>query len=411
MFISVIMLSTSPKFILIFLIFCLTFIPSLKGFGQKGYFPGYIVSNFNDTIPVKIKITNQEKNSCVYIDLNDKTCTADPATVKAFAIKDGRQYRYLKYDHQSNGVDAYFEVLVSGRICLFSYNKRLFIQKNNGEIIELLNTIEDIARENGTNFIRNKREYVGILKFLLSDSEYTILDLTDIDLAKKDLIQIIRIYNEGERFVQELEKQKYKPYFKIGIELLLANEKFRFRFPSIKYSDEYQGQFLLPGLGLKLKYQYTPNFSLNTGVQMKYLDYSIYKSYGSETLLRYYTLKNNFVSFELPLLIEYELNKLELHPSIGFGAQIEKSFSNNTSCLEETNFSSNSDIFSYEHQSLFSNPVNSYLMFKIGGFKDIGKNSVNINIQFIKDISDLNSKIDNQFYHKSGFKLSCGVMF
>lgn len=405
------MLSTSSKFILSFFILGLIFISTLKSFGQKGYFPGYIVSNLNDTIQVKIKIINQEKNGCVYIDLNGKNCTVDPATVKAFAVKDGRQYRYLKYDNQSNGVDAYFEVLESGDICLFSYKERFFIQKNNGEIIELRNTIEDISRENGTNFIRNKREYVGILKFLLSDSKSPIPDFTDIDLVKNDLLKVVRIYNEGETYIQELNRLKYKPTFRFGIEAVFASDNYKFRFPSKSFIDQYNGAFLSPGIGLIAKCQFTRHLSVNSGVRAKYVDYSIFKMYGAESSKRYYTLKNNFVTLSVPVVMDCQFDKLPFRPYAGLGIQVEKNFQKSTTCLEESTTYTTADFYTSEYRTNFSNPINSHGIAELGVNPVIGKLSFIVKAQYLMSLPVVNQNKESQFYHQSGLQMILGVTF
>lgn len=405
------MLSTSSKFILSFFILGLIFISTLKSFGQKGYFPGYIVSNLNDTIQVKIKIINQEKNGCVYIDLNGKNCTVDPVTVNAFAVKDGRQYRYLKYDNQSNGVDAYFEVLESGDICLFSYKERFFIQKNNGEIIELRNTIEDISRENGTNFIRNKREYVGILKFLLSDSKSPIPDLTDIDLAKKDLLKVVRIYNEGETYLEELNRLKYKRNFTFGIEALVASDNYKFRFPSKSFIDEYKGTFLSSGIGLTAKCQFTKHVSVNSGVRVKYLDYSIFKMYGVELSKRYYTLKNDFLTLSLPVIMDCQFDQMTYRPYVGLGVQIEKNFQKNHNCIEESTSYSVTDFYTHEYRTNFLNPINSYWIVEFGVNPVIRKLSFIVKAQYLMSLPVVNSNEECQFYHQSGLQLILGITF
>ena len=55
---------------------------SVKGYGQKGYVPGYIISPTNDTIQTKIKLNDSEKNRCVYLDPSGKSCIGNQESVK-----------------------------------------------------------------------------------------------------------------------------------------------------------------------------------------------------------------------------------------------------------------------------------------------------------------------------------------
>jgi hypothetical protein len=384
---------------------------SKQGYCQKGYVTGYIVTPSNDTIQTPIKQNDLGKNLCIYIDSLGKSCLGTRETVKSFATSDKRMFRQIRFDDKKKPVEAYFEVLADGKINLYSYRGRFFVQKDNGEVKELLNTVVDGINDKGANYIRNKKEYVGLLKFLLADSTTPLPEVATIDLIKKDLVKLIRIYNEGESYIQELNKQKYRPTVKFGIEALFATDIYRFYFPSTWYIDEYRGQFLLPGIGGSIKYQFTAHLSLNSAVRLKYLNYSIYKSYGAESSQRYYTLKNNFFTLAVPLIINYQLTNLPFHPYAGFGIQIEKSFLKNSVCIEEANSYSASDFYTHERQTNFANPINTYLAFELGADKPVGKCSLILKAQYLIDNSFLNSKIASQFYHQSGLQLVFGVQF
>ncbi len=392
-------------------VFCFLFFHSVETFSQKGFYPGYIISPANDTIQVRIKLGELNKNQCVYIDPSGKNCIGNPETVKSFAVSDGRKFRYLKFEGTKNPVDAYFEVLVEGKMNLFAFKDRFFVQKDNDEIYELLNTEESGVNEKGVNYIKKKQEYFGLLKFLLSDATTSISDLMYLDYGEKDLIRVIRIYNEGEAYIQELDRQKYKPNFKFGIEALYASDNYKFRFPSDSFADEYEGRFLLPGVGGVVKCQFTRQLLVSSGVRLKYLDYSIYKSYGGEFSRRYYTLKNNYFTLSIPLILDRQFDNLSFHPCVGLGLQIEKSFLKNNTCLEESNNYSGTDFYTYENQADFLHPFNLYWTVEVGGNPTIGKLSLNIKAQYLMDISAINSAADGQFYHKSGLQLILGVMF
>jgi hypothetical protein len=391
----------------------LLFLLSAKSYGQKGYSSGYIISPTNDTTQVKIKLNELDKNQCVYLDLSSKNCIGDPGKVKAFSVSVGRSFRYMKFKDSINAIDAYFEVLVEGKINLFSFRERLFVQKDNGEIHELVDTEEYGVNENGADYFRKKREYVGLLKYLLSDATTVVPEIESLDYSKTELKKVIRIYNEGETYIQELNKLKYKRNFKFGIEALFSRDNYKFWFPSDLYTDEYNGQFLLSGIGGTLKYQFSKHLLVNSGLRLKYLDFSIYKLYGVEleSSKRYYALKNSIFTLSIPIIIEYQFGNQFFHPVAGFGVQFERNFLKNTTCLEESNKYSATDFYTYEHQAKFLNPINTYWTIELGGSPTIGKHSFNLKAQYLMDISILNSQIDRQFYHKSGLQLIFGLMF
>ncbi len=384
---------------------------SVNGYSQKGYVPGYIVSPTNDTIQTKINLNELDKNQCVYLDPLGKSCIGTPETVKAFAVSNGRIFRYANFKNAKDRVEAYFEVLVEGRINLSSFKSRFFVQKDNGEIHELLDTDEHGFNENGANYFRKKREYVGLLKYLLSDATTAIPNVVSIDLTRKNIIEIIRIYNEGATYIEELNRLKYKPSFKFGIEVLFASDSYIFRFPSESFADDYKGQFLLPGIGGAVKYLFSKHLLISSGIRLKYLDYSLYKSYGVESSKRYYTLKNNFITLSVPLIVDYKIDKLPFNPCAGLGILFEKSFLRHTTCLEESEKYSGTDFYSYEHQINLSNPINSYWAIELGGGSKIGKLSFSLKAQYLMDNTVLNSQEKNQFYHKSGLQLFFCVMF
>lgn len=393
-------------FVLLSLSFC-----SKKGFCQKGYIAGYIVSQANDTLETKISYSDLEKNRCVYLDHSGTIKIGNPETVKAFAILSGRKFRYIRFDNKKDTIDAYFEILVEGKIDLFSYQKRFFVKKGNDKPRELLSSVKDVSSAGGATFTKNKKEYIGLLKFLLSDATISVPNIEAIDLSKKDLIKTIRIYNEGESYIQELNRLRYKPNCKIGVEALFSSDNYRFRFPSDSFTDEYDGGFFLPGVGGVIKYQFTKHLSVNSGVRLRYLNYSIYKSYGPEYSTRFYTIKDDFFVLSVPLIFDHQFNNLFFHPCIGLGVQFEKNLLKNTLCLEESNLYSAPNFYTYERQTNFSNPINSYLAIELGGSENIGKLLLNLKAQYLINNSDFDSVMDNQFYHRSGFQLSFGVLF
>jgi hypothetical protein len=387
---------------------CITFFfYSKNSYGQRGYVPGYIISPTNDTIQTRIKISDLKINQCTYIDRSGTSCTGTPETVEKFAVSNGRKFRYIKFENKENPFETYFEVLVEGKINLFTYQGRYFVQKGNSAVIELLNT-----KDERTLYVRNKKEYIGVLLFLLSDATTSMPDVTKINLDRDIIVKIIRIYNEGEPYIQELKQLEYKPNFKFGFEALFARDSYRFRFPSIYTNvDEYNNHFFVPGVGGAVKYQFSKYLLLSSGVRLKYLDYSLYQSYSFDFLKRFYTLKNNFVILSVPIILDCQFDNLSFHPFVGVGLQLEKSFMKNTICLMETNVSSVSDYSTYELRTNFSNLFNTYWTVELGGGKPIGKHYYSIKIQYLNGVSILNTNNSSQFFHESGLQLIFGVVF
>lgn len=384
---------------------------SKKGYSQKGFSSGYVVTQANDTIKAQIKLSDLDKNQCVYLDSSGKNLIANPEIIKAFGILGGRAFLFMSLDSIKNPVQAYFEVLAKGKMNLYFFSKRFFVQKNNGTVYELLSTEENKYTKEGTNYIRNKKEYIGLMRFLLSDSKTAMPDLTDIDFTRNDLLKVVRIYNEGESYIQELNRLKYKPNFRFGIEAVVASDNYKFRFPSKSFIDEYKGTFLSPGIGLTAKYQFTRHLSVNSGVRTKYVDYSIFKMYGAESSKRYYTLKNNFITLSVPVVMDCQFDKLPFRPYAGLGVQVEKNFQKSTTCLEESTTYTAADFYTYEYRTNFSNPINSYWIAEIGGNPVIGKISFIVKAQYLMSLPVVNPNEESQFYHQSGLQLILGVTF
>lgn len=166
------------------------FISSLSLWGQAIYRDGYVIKHNGDTLNGLISYKNKivPTQICEFkrfdIALPIKYTHED---IKAYGYKNGNHYEIRDVD----GEKKFVECLVKGKISLFSYGSRLFIEKNSRSFIELRTRPTTVYRWNGEFTYANYKE---LLADQTEDNEEFILP-QNISLTEKKILPAILNYN------------------------------------------------------------------------------------------------------------------------------------------------------------------------------------------------------------------------
>ena len=229
---------------------------------QTDFSPGYVITNENDTINGLIDYRGDSRNSqiCIY---KEKETSASreylPGEIKAYRFL-GSKY-YVSKNILENGLkkDLFLEFLVNGIADLYYYRKinnnpQYFIEKKDGQLIELNNT-EEVIKKNDSPYYREKKEYIGLLKYAFADCPQLWETIDNSTLGTKSLVNITKKYHD---YVCDNEKciiyEKQLPVIKLRFAPYLSMNATSFNF--INSKDYYK----------EIKYQMTsyPSF----GIQM-----------------------------------------------------------------------------------------------------------------------------------------------
>lgn len=122
-----------------------------------------------------------------------------PGDIKLYQLTDGKLYvsKQLPSNYEGQNALVFLECLIQGKISLFMYNSSIglqyFIETPNDVLHELHNTQKTIV-EHGTAYNTERREYVGELKYYLSDCPEIGPLIYKTRFDRRSLVDLIRNY-------------------------------------------------------------------------------------------------------------------------------------------------------------------------------------------------------------------------
>ena len=170
--------------------------------GQTLFRPGYVITNENDTLHGLIDYRGDTRNAkrCDFkVDLNSTVQEFTPQTIKGYRFIDGKYYVSRSIKANDKEVQLFLEYLVNGISDLYFYaditQNHYFIEKSDGQLIELTNEIRTISVE-GKDYIRDTKNFVGLLKYAFGDCPQIFPLINKAKFENKSLIDITKRYHD-----------------------------------------------------------------------------------------------------------------------------------------------------------------------------------------------------------------------
>jgi hypothetical protein len=167
---------------------------------QASFRDGYVIMHTGDTLAGLIDYRPGTRNSD---NINFKESDSSVSKVytsndiSGFGFSDGRYFESKYFNRSDDGSRKLFlEVLIKGKVSLYTNEGNFFIQKGDSTIYELTITRKEILR-NGENVTIVTKKYLEILSLLLSDSEEVKSLVPNTVLEKRPLIKLVEKYNSG----------------------------------------------------------------------------------------------------------------------------------------------------------------------------------------------------------------------
>lgn len=178
-------------------------------FSQKGYSPGYIITNSFDTIHgvINLKANNHNRRVCDFIETGSlEPIVYNPDELRGFRIANNKFYLSKEIEVDSIKQKVFLEYLVDGIIDLY-YLKTIgseyyFIEKDN--IMTLLSNESHLvsrtekahdAGEMTKTYQVNSERYKNILRYLFQDSPGTVKKVQGTTFSYRPLINIAVDYH------------------------------------------------------------------------------------------------------------------------------------------------------------------------------------------------------------------------
>lgn len=182
---------------------------------QSGDRPQQYVVIQNDTIYGTVKYLNTQEDRCFFTDRSGEASTYRPTDISAFSTDQGRIYR-------SDIIENNFvESLVLGKVNLYFYRDKFYVQKESGDIHLLEEeTGEVVYSGTGTGYANQKaNRWKLILNYLMSDCSSGFTErIKNTKLSNRSLIKLITSYNrcKGSLYFQPIKENNRASIF-IGV--------------------------------------------------------------------------------------------------------------------------------------------------------------------------------------------------
>lgn len=313
-----------------FFTFCLAllFIP-LMNYGQKGYQPGYIITNTNDTIngTINIKTNYQYSKSCDFISGADQQKhTYQPNDIKAYRINNMKYYVSREVRIDSVVQRVFLEYLVDGIVKLYylkePLNELYFIEKDTA-MVPLTNDAKVITKkfkggisgEYETSYLKNSNQYKRILQYLFQESPATLKKIPTTAFEYKSLVKITEDYHN--RVCPDKKCIDYTKSINQGVSL---EPYIGMAFSSMKLktsSEHANSSNAVIGMQLRFRaFKGYSNWNFLAGLNYSKNSYQGDFGYTIDIYEYTYRIHSDYSILRLPLTVEYAFPTKQIQPFI-----------------------------------------------------------------------------------------------
>ncbi len=303
--------------IFLFISFCLFLVQYTSG--QSDYKEAFIITPENDTLHGFIKDEGEGKFTryCLFREniLGD-TRKYFPEEIKAFRFTSGPYYISKNIGSGADMNYIFVEFLVDGIVNLFFYfdeEGEHFLLEKEGEYFQELKNTQNIIRVEGSDRIKESKEYLGFLNYAFRDYPEIQPKLNNLELSQNSLVRITRNYHdyvctEDEPCVVYQKKIK-PPVISYGIYSGIRFYRFQFLI-DMGSSEVYHS--IPVGVFFNSTLPYTRN---RLSMQLELAFHTM-----KDVLINRYTL--NSKSLNIPAQIRFSLPVKDFSPYLGAGIMV-----------------------------------------------------------------------------------------
>lgn len=303
------------------------FFVSATGYCQSDFHKGFIVSNGSDTIAgfVYYKSGLSPFKSCQFKKTETETpVTYEPAQIKGYGII-GEKYfqsQTIKLDGVETAV--FLQVLAKGDVSLYDNGERYFVQKENGDLLELSNDVQQ-SKVDGRTILKESKRYVGILNLVMQDRPKLKQRIQRVKLDETQLVPLVKKYNDSHG-TSTITYKADKASLKITPGIVIGANISKISFKPNHFSfDHLKGSFRVsraPVFGASFDI-FSPRLNENIGFHADVL-YGISRYYNYNQITYTATLQTNYTTIDLhqlkiPIGIKYKFPAKKITPYINLG--------------------------------------------------------------------------------------------
>jgi hypothetical protein len=400
----------------------ITILTVLNCYAQNDWKPGYIIENSGDTIYGFIDNRDSRSNSkrCYFLkeDLGEKKIL-EPKDISGFRFINGKFFVSKTIPSGDSTQRMFLEFIIHGKADIFHYkdDEDYFFIEKDGQMYRLKNTSET-QKKDATTFEaekiieHEKKEYIGVLNFLMYDAKMQS-EINNCTLATKSLLKVAKKYHErvcsGEQCI--VYEKKSNMHVKWGLHFGEAINNFNF-------GDRFVTNYNITSfLGCRLKFEnvldWAENVSFSTDItfhkfskyELHQINYSAIVKYNNLVYTLYPGSKLNVdlkvIAIKVPITVNYLFSRGNVRPYVNLGIS-------NTFILSQ-----NKDFIYMDFNNFFKKSIPSYLLLGfVGriGSEFILKNSHSIYCDINLDYSQ-NSGTGAFIFTNKMYSFSIGYAF
>ncbi len=403
----------------------LIFINVLGLIAQSDFRNGYIINNSYDTIYGFIDYKGNKANAkqCTFREnLDSYNQIYTPDELIGYRFTNSKYYESKSFMIENEPKQLFLEYLISGIVDIYYYRddkgEHYFLDDKSGDLHELKNEEKEIY-VNNTNYLKESKEYIGVLKATFKESPSIYKRLDNAQLNHKSLITLAHDYHNEVCtdeaciiFEKKLIKRKYKYGFVLGMNDLsitqikefvgeyyyLNNSQYEYDFsPSLGLYYKVN----MPNLNERLFFQYEGTYSrTNLKISNSYISIDSFLNYLNTISLIQNTLKNLAV-------IKYEFPNGKIKPVFQFGGFVNYVFKTEYNRDIEVKFLSSGETYytDYSNNNPFSKidfGFNSGIGLKMDFFNE---REIFIDVRYQRGFGSMKNFNTNIFSINAGFQL------
>lgn len=297
---------------------------------QTDFRRGYVITNKNDTLHGLIDYRGDSRNSqiCIYKE-NETSASREylPGQIKAYRFLESKYYVSKSILANETKKDLFLEFLVNGIADLYCYrevnsNRHYFIEKQEGQLFELKNT-EGVIKKNDVQYFREKKEYIGTLKYAFADCPQLWETIDNSTLGTKSLVNVAKKYHN---YVCDDEKciiyEKKLPAIKLRFAPYFSMNATSFNFTNSKdyLTDMKYPMTSYPSVGIRMNTtmpRVSEKLSFQASAEIGRNNFNGTGNYQTENISNELSLHNTFLTGKGGLKYTYPTGKLRPTMAIG----------------------------------------------------------------------------------------------
>ncbi|MFC2104407.1 hypothetical protein ACFLS4_03530 [Bacteroidota bacterium] len=306
---------------------------------QSNFKPGYIITNNNEEIHgfIDLRGENYNCNKCVFKeDVNNESVTYLPGEIIAYRFIDGKYYISAFMPELEK--DVFLEYLIDAIVDIYYYkelkNGYYFVNKQDSTLYRLIDDKKTVETEGvyvfsgiktaKAEYAIKSNEYIGVLRYLFSDSKITMNKVGNVDLNHRSLIKIASDYHNEICSTEDcIVFEKQLPPVRFDFDIVVYSSYTGMEIShSLDYEGfDYKGNISYAfGLGTSI---HPSRFSKNSSIyfQIIYGKDNFSANYIEEGLaggFNYYYSDNEFSYLNNKLGFKYKFLDRKLQPEILF---------------------------------------------------------------------------------------------